>query len=79
MDQLVSGSNTLTQKSSSLTAGVGQLVEKTPKLVSSIEKLSTGSNQLNRKSQELIAGVDKLQNDFFTFYVDVTGGFIENV
>ncbi|MTW28523.1 hypothetical protein GM527_13555, partial [Streptococcus pneumoniae] len=26
------------------TAGVGQLVEKTPELVSGIEKLSTGSN-----------------------------------
>ena len=62
LDQLVSGSNTLTQKSSSLTAGVGQLVEKTPELVSGIEKLSTGSNQLNQKSQELIAGVDKLQS-----------------
>ena len=51
----------MTQKSSSLTAGVGQLVEKTPELVSGIEKLSTGSNQLNQKSQELMAGVDKLQ------------------
>ena len=61
MNQLVSGSTTLTQKSSNLTAGVGQLVEKTPELVSGIEKLSTGSNQLNQKSQELMAGVDKLQ------------------
>lgn len=54
--------NQLVSGSTTLTAGVGQLVEKTPKLVSSIEKLSTGSNQLNRKSQELIAGVDKLQS-----------------
>ena len=52
----------MTQKSSNLTAGVGQLVEKTPELVSGIEKLSTGSNQLNQNSQELIAGVDKLQS-----------------
>ena len=55
LNQLVSGSTTLT-------AGVGQLVEKTPELVSGVEKLSTGSNQLNQKSQELIAGVDKLQS-----------------
>ena len=49
------------KNSSTLTTGLDSLAEKTPELVTGIEKLSSGSNQLNSKSSDLIAGLDKIQ------------------